>query len=162
MQARDRARWAGGDGIVIIFHTVQFPDKLNPVLHSRECARNLVDIFFCRKPLNSAGGGHIVFDIVDTRDADIRSGHDPLPISVNHAVFQIYAVFRLCLPGEVLHCSVCISCKTARNSIVVIQNNLSGFTLMRKDVFLGLHILCHVLMHIQMVRGHVRHNGNIG
>ena len=162
MQARDRARRAGRDGVIIIFHAVQLANELNAVLHTRECARDLVNILVLRKSFDGTGGGHIVFDVVDARNADVGGGHDLFSVPADHAVFQIHAVFRPCQPGEELHGSLRVSGEAARDIVIVVQDDLAGFVLILEDVFLGLHILGHVLVHVQMVRGHVRHDGNVG
>ncbi len=45
--------------------------------------------------------------------------------------------------------------------MIPVQNQNIPFTLVGKHMFLGLHILRHVLVHIQMVGGQIGHYGNV-
>ena len=161
VQTCDGPRRAGGDGVVIIFDAVLFPDELDAVLDAREAAGHSVDILVSGQTLDRAGGGHIVFDVVDAGDADIGGVHDRPAVPEDRPVLEINAVRGSCLPGEELHGAGSVRGEGAGDIVVVVQDDLAGPVLMCKDVFLGLDVFGHILMHVEVVGRDVRHDGDI-
>ena len=161
VQTCDGPRRAGGDGVVIIFDAVLFPDELDAVLDAREAAGHGVDILVSGQTLDRAGGGHIVFDVVDAGDADIGGVHDRPAVPEDRPVLQINAVRGSCLPGEELHGAESVRGEGAGDIVVVVQDDLAGLVLMCKDVFLGLDVFGHILVHVEVVGRDVRHDGDI-
>ena len=93
---------------------------------------------------------------------NILPGQNCLSAPVYRIAFQIAADFHLVVPGELLHTSLCFSCKGIGQFIVQIDHQFVFRSLVQIDILLGRHIFCHVLVHIQMVGGQIRHHSHVG
>ena len=161
MQARDGAGGAGRDGVVVVFHAVQFAHKLDPVLHAGERLRYGVDVRVCGKTLDSTGRSHIVFNVVDAGDADVGSLHNGGIVAVNGVAVQPHAAFRAAKAGELLDCTRSALREAVGDGVVHVDDELAGPALVQVDVLLGGDVLGHILVDVEVVRREVRHNGDV-
>ena len=107
------------------------------------------------------GNRHVVLNIVNARNADIRRVHDLFPVAEDRPVPEINAVFRYAETREFLCSALCPSGKRMRDGVIHIHHELAGRRLMEIDVLLCGDVFLHALMDIQMVRREIRHNGDL-
>ena len=111
---------------------------------------------------DGGNGRHIIFDIMHAGQQDLIRCHNAMPRpglgAVNDAVFQEDAVFHRTAAGEPGDSARRAGRKAAGDRIVGIQDDAVRRALVQEDVFLGVDILLHVLMDIQMVRREIRHD----
>ena len=64
--------------------------------------------------------------------------------------------------GEPHLLALAVGLHAAADLVLVAQNGAAGLLLIQQDVALGVDVLLHILVMIQMVGGDVGHNGNVG
>ena len=75
-QSCDGAGRAGADGVVVPAYAVALAHKLTTMRHAAECAGKTAYLLRLYSTPHSTNGGHIVFNIVHTWDANIRRVHN--------------------------------------------------------------------------------------
>ena len=97
---------------------------------------------------------------------DIRRGHDrPLAAAIPaDDIFppQEYPFFQFALPAEV-NCTVRDTLTLyAGNVVIEVENRRIPCLLVPENIFLGGHVLRHILMHIQMVGRQIGDDSDMG
>ena len=134
------------------------------MLHAAEGGGDSADGLVRNQTVGDSNGGHVVLHIVDAGEQDGIHGHDGLGNAVFHpengAVFQISAIFGTNPAGEVA--GLAVTQQRGGDVVVGVDHQQALATLELVDVLLGLDVLGHVLVDIQVVGGEIGDDGPLG
>jgi len=146
-QTRNGAAGAGGDGIVVEPHAVLHPHQLNAMLHAAEGLCDMTDGLVGHQSLHYGDGGHIILYVVDAGNENVLDGKNFSPVPADNAVFD--ADIGHALAGE--EPGGAVAPEGGGDVIVGVQHQKAVLALITENVLLGIHILLHVLVDVQMV-----------
>ena len=136
-----------------MFHTAKFTGKIT-------------DHMVRYKAVDSGNGCHIVLHVMNAGQLDIRRGHDlPLTAAIpadNIFPPQEYPFFRFALPAKVHRTVRDTLALCAGNVVIKVENRHIPCLLVPENIFLGGHVLRHILMHIQMVGRQIGDDSDMG
>ena len=164
-QPGNGAGGAGGNGIVVPAHPIQFPHKFNAVFHPGEGVRHLADHLRGNQPPHRRYGRQHIFHIVQPRYLYLTYRKErgiPLAVGVVQRTrfIQPGAALHRVPPAEPPAVAPYFRCKTGGCGAVGIQHRGGKGPLVQKNIFLGGNVLLHCSVDIQMVRGHIGHYRN--
>ena len=131
------------------------------MLHTAEVPGDITDVLVGDKSLDRKDRRHVIFHIVQAGDQDVLLPQQRFSPAPNHAVLKINAVFHARLPREPLDLPLGFRRKARRDCVVPVENERVIRTLAQENILLGIDILVHVLVHVQMVGRKVRHDGRV-
>ena len=136
------------------------------MLHAGKALGHGPDALVGDHPIHGGNGGHVVFDVVDAGDADVGQGQD---LTAAHGVGQpdglvpeIHTLLQLALPAEQGHASGCLFGQLSGDVVVEVKYRPVPRLLVEIDVPLGVGILLHGVVIVQVVGGQVGEHGHVG
>ncbi len=94
---------------------------------------------------------HIIFNVVYPGNQDILYRQNRPAVGQDSAVPQPHALFQLLCPAEQGDLSPGLICEGSGDLIVRIEHQLAVRGLIAEDIPLGIHILLHIFVYIQVV-----------
>ena len=166
-QTGNGAGGAGADGIVIVQHAVQSTHRLDAVLHAGKGAAHLTDGFYGHLAPHGSGSSQQVFNVVQTAQLDIllgkEGGHNTILCHAEHAILaQEGTVVGIVQAGEPHLLALAVCLHGAADLVLIAQHGAAGLLLVQQDIALCINVFLHILVVIQMVRGHVGDHSNVG
>ena len=108
-------------------------------------------------------GRHVVFHVVHPGDADVRDVHNGFAVVQHLSVFQPDAAGHgQAVLGEKPHLARCFFRQGAGDLVVIVQHHHIPPALMLENIALGLHILCHVPVDIQVIGAEIGDHRDVG
>ena len=103
---------------------------------------------------------------MDTGDLDVGCLHDdPLPLRTaadDVLAPQEHAVVQLCLTAEAAAAAYGAPRLLRRDGVVGVEHGNVAGGLVAENVLLGRYVLCHVLVHVQVIGGQIGHHRDMG
>ena len=164
-QTGNGARRAGADGVVVVQHAVQRAHRLNAVLHTGKGAAHLLDGFHGHLAPHSS---QQVFNVVQAAQLHVllgqEGGHNAILGHAEHVVLlaQEGTVVGIVQAGEPHLLALAVGLHGTADLVLIAQHSAAGLLLVQQDVALGINVLLHVLVVVQMVGGDIGHHGNVG
>ena len=140
-----------GNGIVVILHPTHLSDKLCPVLHTVKLRRYPANGFRRYIAPHGGDGCHVILYIVPAGNLNLRHRHQFLSVDIDGLLIAPDASVHLLAPLEHPTVPPNLRSKGSGDFIARIEHCAGKGTLMQEDVFLGINILLHILVDIQMV-----------
>ena len=166
-QTRNRARGAGRDGVIVVGHAVQRADRLNAVLDAGEGRADLTHGLDGHAAPDGGAGGQQVFHIVEAAQLNLLAGQDRRHNAVLGIAERIVALAQERAPvglvqaGEPNLLALAVLLHTAGDVVLKAQHGTAGRGLPQQNVALGVDVLLHILVVVEVVGGHVRDDGHL-
>ena len=137
------------------------------MLHAGEGAAHLTDSFYGHLAPHGSGSSQQVLDVVQAAQLDIllgkEGGHDAILGHAEHAILaQEGTVVGIVQAGEPHLLTLAVCLHGAADLVFIAQHGAAGLLLVQQDIALGIDVFLHILVVIQMVRGHVGDHGDVG
>ena len=167
-QACDGARGAGRDGVVVVGDAVQHADRLDAMLNTRKGGADLAHGLDGHTAPDRRDGRQQVFNIVQAAQLDFGAGqhrgHDTVLGIAERvvALAQKRAVVGLVQAGEPELLALAIALHRAGDVVLIAQHGAAGRLLPKQDVALGVDVLLHVLVVVEVVGGHIGDDRHLG
>ena len=167
-QTRDGARGAGCDGVVVVSNAVQHADRFNAVLNTRKSGADLAHSLDGHAAPDGGNGCQQVFHVVQAAQFDLSAGQHRGHNAVLGIAKRIIACAQegaavgLMQASEPDLLALAIALHGAGDVVLVAQHGTAGRHLPKQDVALGIDVLLHILVVVQMVGGHVGDDRHLG
>ena len=136
------------------------------MLHAAEFTRDLADAFDADVTPHGADRRHIILNIVHTGNLDVADVENIKDLAVlrilDGVAVKVRAVTELFITGEKDDLSLTAQIKQAGDLVIVIQNRLLIFILIKNYISLCFYVLVHVLVNVEVVWREVGHDRDVG
>ena len=137
------------------------------MLHAGKGAAHLTDSFYGHLAPHGSGSSQQVLDVVQAAQLDVllgkEGGHDTILGHAEHTVLaQEGTVVGIVQAGEPHLLALAVCLHGAADLVFIAQHGAAGLLLVQQDIALGIDVFLHILVVIQMVRGHVGDHSNVG
>ena len=137
------------------------------MLHAGEAAAHQLDGLHRHLAPDGGGSGQQILNVVQAPQLHVLLGeegsHDAVLCHAEHPVLpQERAVVRLVQAGEPDLLALAVLLHGAADLVLIAEDGAAGLLLVEQDVPLGVDVLLHILVVVEVVGGHVGDDGDVG